>query len=320
MKAFSLILLVLPVFSFIGCSGSNFVQVKTETSTNNLYETVNFLSSLEPPRAYYNKESLSNSIEYITKKFTEYGYAPTQQRFSVPHIISTLPDETYENIIAHAGPTNGEKIIVGAHYDVCYDQPGADDNASGIAGLLEVARFAKKHEKDLPYGVDFVAFCLEEPPYFGTTNMGSFAHAKMLREKKVKVRAMICFDMIGFFSDEKGSQKYPAPILSLFYPNKGNFIGVVGNFSSRPLVKFLEKCYEHTSLPVETISGPAFIPGVDFSDHRNYWSFGWKAVMITDTAFYRNPNYHGTEDTIEKLDFNRMKKVVDGVCLALMNF
>lgn len=314
-----ILLFFLSLFSFSCSSARQTKSITPEISTNNLYKTVEFLSSLEPPRAYYNKESLKKAVDYITKRFTEYGYAPKKQKFSVPSEISTLPNVIYENIIASAGPTNGERIIVGAHYDVCGDQPGADDNASGIAGLLEAARFAKNHEKELPCRVDFVAFCLEEPPFFGTTNMGSYAHAEMLSNKKIKVRAMICFDMIGYFSDEKDSQDYPLSIMKLFYPSKGNFTSIVGNFSSRTLVKHLEKCFEKTSMETETYSGPAFVPGVDFSDHRNYWRFGYNAVMITDTAFYRNPNYHDKADTIDTLDFSRMKEVVKGVCIALTN-
>ena len=304
--------------SLIGCSGSHFINVSPNVSTNNLHATVDFLSTIDPPRVYYNKDSLEKCVEYISKKFIEYGYKPDFQKFNVPANSSTLSDETYKNIIASAGPTNGERIIIGAHYDVCGEQPGADDNASGIAGLLEIARFAKSHEKKLPLRVDFVAFCLEEPPFFGTTNMGSYAHAEMMNKMKIKVRAMICLDMIGFFRDEKNTQDYPVELMKIFYPSKGNFISVVGNFSSRSLVNSLETCFEKTKLNVETYSGPTFIPGIDFSDHRNYWHFDYKAAMISDSAFYRNPNYHKTTDTIDTLDFNRMKKVVEAVCYKIV--
>lgn len=194
-------------------------------------------------------------------------------------------------------------MIVGAHYDVCGEQPGADDNASAVAGLLEIARFAKRHEAELPYRVDFVAYALEEPPFFGTTKMGSYVHAKYLYENDIKVRGMICLEMIGFFTDRKKSQRYPLPFMGLFYPGTGNFIGVVSNYGSSSFAKQVSRHLKATAVNVETLKTPSILTGVDFSDHRNYWKFGYSAVMITDTAFYRNPNYHEPSDTMETLDY-----------------
>jgi hypothetical protein len=196
---------------------------------------------------------------------------------------------------------------------------GADDNASAIAGLLEIARLVKTHEKELPYRVDFVAYTLEEPPFFHTKNMGSYIHARFLSENKIPVKGMICLEMIGFYSDQKNSQRYPLSLMRLFYRNTGDFIGVISNYGSSSLTKQVSRNLRATSIKVEKLKSPSFLTGVDFSDHRNYWEFGYDAVMITDTAFYRNPNYHEPSDTIDTLDFNRMKQVVKGIFWVLIN-
>jgi hypothetical protein len=173
--------------------------------------------------------------------------------------------------------------------------------------------------EELPYRVDFVAYTLEEPPFFGTKKMGSYIHAKSLYENNVKVKGMICLEMIGFFSDHKKSQKYPISLLRLFYSDTGDFIGVISNYGSSSLAKQISRHLKATSIKAETLKAPSFLTGVDFSDHRNYWEFGYDAVMITDTAFYRNHNYHEPADTIDTLDFNRMKQVVKGICRSLIN-
>ena len=210
-------------------------------------------------------------------------------------------------------------MIVGAHYDVCEDQPGADDNASAIAGLLEISRIINIYKDNLKYRVDFVAYTLEEPPFFTTEAMGSYVHAKEIHDRKIDVRGMICLEMIGFFTEEK-TQQYPLPLMKIVYPIKGNFIGVVGDFNSVSLVNEVSKYIKTAAIDVSKLYAPAAVPGVDFSDHRSYWSFGYKAVMITDTAFYRNPNYHSESDTIDTLDFDKMVEVVSGLCFAIMNF
>jgi hypothetical protein len=274
--------------------------------------TVLYFSTMSPPRNYNNIESLNKSANYILQEFVNYGRTPERQKFKVA-------DNIYENIIVSVGPKECNRLIVGAHYDVWGNQPGADDNASGIAGLLEIARFAKIHEQELPYRVDFVAYTLEEPPFFSTTNMGSFVHARFLHENNISVRGMICLEMIGFFSGKKNSQGYPLSFMRLFYPSTGSFIGVVSNYGSSSLSKQLSQHLKATSIQVKELKAPSFITGIDFSDHRNYWKFGYEAVMITDTAFYRNPNYHEPSDTFDTLDFSRMKEVVNGICWSLMN-
>jgi hypothetical protein len=279
---------------------------------DNMKNTVRYLSTINPPRNHEQLESLNKSAGYIFKKFEEYGLKPTKQKFVVS-------GKTYVNIIASVGHQEGSRLIVGAHYDVCGDQPGADDNASAVAGLLEIARFAKNHETELPYRVDFVAYTLEEPPFFKTSNMGSYIHAEFLHNNSIQVKGMICLEMIGFFSDKEGSQSYPSVILKPFYPSAGNFIGIISNFGSSSFAAQIAGNMKNTSVKAQTLKAPSFLTGVDFSDHLNYWKFGYDAIMITDTAFYRNHNYHEETDTIDTLDFNKMKEVVKGVCWSILN-
>ena len=302
------------LFTFLvnGCASTIFVHPDPGISIENMSRTVHYLSTMSPPRNYIYTDSLVNSANYISQEFINHGLIPERQKFEVS-------GNKYENVIASVGPKEGIRMIVGAHYDVCGDQPGADDNASAIAGLLEIARFAKLHESEFAYRVDFVAYTLEEPPFFGTTNMGSYVHARFLHENKIDVRGMICLEMIGFFTDRKKSQRYPLSLMRLFYPGTGNFIAVVSNYGSSSLLKQVSQHLKATSLKVETLKAPSFLVGVDFSDHRNYWEFGYDAVMITDTAFYRNPNYHKRSDTMDTLDFSRMKEVVKGICWFLLN-
>jgi Zn-dependent M28 family amino/carboxypeptidase len=282
-----------------------------EISTTDLRATVEYLTSLSPPRNSANPASMARAADYIAKKFTEYGLHPVLQEFIVSGV-------TYANIIAAAGPEVGERIIVGAHYDVCADTPGADDNGSGVAALLELARFARKRSEHLSYRFEFVAYALEEPPHFGTGNMGSYVHAASLHESKAMVRGMICLEMLGYFTAEKNSQEYPLGLMKLFYPRTGDFIAVVGNFASNSLISKVAKHLNESDLVVRTLRAPSFVTGVDFSDHRNYWSFGYPAVMVTDTSFYRNPHYHQATDQIETLSFEKLQQVVRGLCLVLI--
>lgn len=281
-------------------------------SIDNMRETVRYLTTLDPARNHNNIASLNKAAEFTKKRFREYGIAASEQYYGVSNKI-------YSNVIASIGPEGGSRLIVGAHYDVAGDQPGADDNASGIAGLLEIARFCKQHESELRHRVDFVAYSLEEPPHFGTQAMGSYIHAESLSKAKTKVKGMICLEMIGYYSDKPKSQSYPSMLLRPFYPSKGNFIGVISNFGSSSFAKEVARHISATSVPIRTLKAPSFIEGVDFSDHRNYWKFGYDAVMITDTSFYRNANYHRKTDTMDTLDFSKMQEVVKGICWSILN-
>jgi len=263
------------------------------------------------PRDADHIENLDRVAAYVKDEFSQTTAQVSEQVYRVQ-------GNTYRNVVAHFGPESEERIIVGAHYDTAGPLPGADDNASGVAGLIELARLLGQQQP--PLRVELVAFSLEEPPYFRTTGMGSSVHAESLRNQNVQVRAMISLEMIGYYSDAPDSQSFPIGVLSAFYPSKGNFIGVVGRLSDGLLARKVKSAMRNTTpLPVYSINAPQFVPGVDFSDQLNYWHAGYSAVMITDTAFYRNRNYHTAQDTAEKLDYKRTAMVVEGVYAAVMN-
>ncbi|MBC7798620.1 MAG: M28 family peptidase [Pyrinomonadaceae bacterium] len=255
-------------------------------------------------------DSLDKKADYIKSEFEKSGAQISEQTF-------TVDGKVYRNVIADFGANDKEKIIVGAHYDTAKDFSGADDNSSGIAGLIELSRLLSQTE--LPLQIELVAYALEEPPYFATQQMGSFIHADSLKKQNANVRLMICLEMIGYFTDENDSQNYPVSLLKLFYPSKGNFIVVVGSFGNGLTTRRLKaSMISGVDLPIYSINAPDFVNGVDFSDHRNYWKLGYNAVMITDTAFYRNKNYHSNNDTSEKLDYPRMAKTIEATFAAII--
>lgn len=271
------------------------------------------LANTPQPRNSYHMESLNMAASYIKEEFSKVSERVTEQTYQVGA-------NTFKNIICSFGPLNGERIVIGAHYDVCDDQQGADDNASGVAGLLELARLFDSLQTPLQYRVDLVAYSLEEPPYFRSESMGSHIHAKSLKDSNVVVKAMLCLEMIGYFSDKKGSQDYPVGLLHLFYPNKGNFIAVVGKLGKGQLSRTVKKGIKASSgIEAVSINAPSSLPGIDFSDHLNYWNFNYPAVMITNTAFYRNKNYHQVTDTPNTLDYQKMAEVIKGVYGAVIS-
>lgn len=278
-----------------------------------LYKDVEILTAIQPPRNYINMESLERASAYIHCELNALGMNAEYQEFDVD-------GRQYRNVIASYNTSKKERLIVGAHYDVCGDQPGADDNASGVAGLLETARMMKEHAPKLDYRVDFVAYCLEEPPYFTTDNMGSAVHARYLHSKNIKVRAMICYEMIGYFSDEPHSQNFPDETYRSRYPNAGNFVIVVGRTGEEELIKKVKQQMNAASqIDVQTIILPSDHPLAGLSDHRSYWKYGYQAVMIDDTSFLRNPHYHEQTDTIDTLDFDKMAEVVTGTYNAVIS-
>jgi Zn-dependent M28 family amino/carboxypeptidase len=261
------------------------------------------------PRDVGHLENLDRTAVYIADQLRQTGAAVSEQPYRVE-------GNSYRNVIARFGPDTSERIVVGAHYDSAGPLPGADDNASGVAGLLELARLLGSQPPHMH--VELVAFSTEEPPYFRSTGMGSSVHATSLRMSNVKVRAMLSLEMIGYFSDAPGSQHFPVGLLGALYPSTGNFIAVVGRVSDGLLVRQVKGAMSNAApLRVHSINAPSFIPGVDFSDQLNYWHAGYGAVMITDTAFYRNRNYHTAQDTAEKLDYKRIAMVVEGVYAAV---
>jgi Zn-dependent M28 family amino/carboxypeptidase len=281
--------------------------------TSRLESIVRTLSN--SPRDSAHIENLDRAAALIADELTSAGATVTEQEYRVS---SANGSGTYRNVIGTLGPNTGDVIVVGAHYDACGPYSGADDNGSGIAGLIELARLLA--HATLSTRVQLVAYSLEEPPFFRSPNMGSAQHASLLKQNGTKVRAMISLEMIGYFNDDPTSQAYPAPFLRPFYPSSGNFITVVGNLKSISLVRSVKKAMMAGSeLPVYSINAPGWIPGIDFSDHLNYWNHGFPAVMVTDTAFYRNKAYHTANDTPDRLDYHKMAQVIQGVYQAIIN-
>jgi Zn-dependent M28 family amino/carboxypeptidase len=247
--------------------------------------------------------SMDTAAEYLRAEWERQGYAVQVSRY-------TVGGQQVANLAVEVPGRQSELVIVGAHYDTCLAYPGADDNASGVAALLELSRRLRGATPDRT--VRFVAFANEEPPHFKDPEaMGSSVYAQKLRAEGREVAAMLSLESIGYFSDEPGSQRYPS-IVAPLYPSVGNFVAVVGKNRSRPLVRaVVEGLERHGPVPVESIAAPGSITGIDWSDHWSFWEAGWPAaVMITDTAVFRNPNYHESTDTPDTLDYERLAWVV----------
>jgi Zn-dependent M28 family amino/carboxypeptidase len=271
---------------------------------------VRALSERFVPRDYPNTANLDRAAAYIGSHLGRALAEVSEETFEVN-------GRTYRNVVAAMGPDTPERIVVGAHYDAAGPFPAADDNASGVAGLIELAHLLRAAPP--ARRVELVAYSLEEPPFFRTPDMGSAFHARSLRRRGVRVRAMLSLEMIGYFDDAPGSQGFPLRPLKWFYPAEGNFIAVVGGIRGGALVRRVRNAMRLASpLPVHSIAAPRWVPGIDYSDHSSYWDAGYPAVMITDTAFYRNPHYHTARDLPDTLDYSRMAMVVRGVHAAVL--
>ena len=238
------------------------------------------------------------------------GYQVAAQSYRAHGVLSENLDVTCEG---QSKPS--EIILVGAHYDSVPGSPGANDNASGVAALLEISRgFAKRPPAR---SVRFVAFVNEEAPFFYGDQMGSMVYAKAARARGDDIRLMVSLEMLGCFTDESGSQRYP-PMLRFFYPDRGNFLAFVSNFSSRRSLRQLVNAFRaHSDFPAESLATFEFIPGVAWSDHASFWRQGYRALMVTDTAFYRYAYYHTGRDTPEKLNYAAMARVAGGLQQAV---
>ncbi len=262
-------------------------------------------------RSYRDLDRLERTVKFVSSEFASAGLLVSTQSF-------TYDGKTYRNVIGEIKGTtsSGKVLVIGAHYDTVRTTPGADDNASGIAGLLGIARLLKERQPGLT--VRLVAFALEEPPVYRSRNMGSYHYAGSLKRGGAEVDGMICLEMIGYFSDREGSQHYPFPFMKLKFPTVGNFISLVGNSRSKPFTEGLAAGFRRaTDLPLITLNAPAIVVGIDFSDHWSFNKHDIPALMVTDTAFYRNLNYHSPSDLPETLDYARMAKVVEGLAAAV---
>lgn len=287
-----------------------FLQAQTDTIL--LKKHLTFLTKEIGIRNFQNLKALNQAADYISETFKMYSDTVYEQ----PYVVN---GRTYKNIICSFGERTAPRIIVGAHYDVCGYQVGADDNGSGVAGLLELARQLKGQK--LTQRIDLVAFTLEEPPFFKTNWMGSYVHAESLYKEKANVTGMISIEMIGYFSDKKHSQKYPIPGLNLLYGNVGDFIILGTNVRKGKFARrFTHRFKNKSSVKTHPFTAPSWLPITDRSDNRCYWKFGYSALMINDTALYRNFEYHKPTDTMERLDYKRMAGVMNAVTEVLINY
>jgi Zn-dependent M28 family amino/carboxypeptidase len=249
---------------------------------------------------------LEAAARHIEVTLSDLGYGTAAQRF----VVNGKEVRNIE-VEVPGGAHAGEVVIVGAHYDSVLGAVGANDNGSGVAAMLELARLFKDARPART--LRFVAFVNEEPPYYESDEMGSRVYARRSRERGEHIVAMLSLETIGYYSDEPGSQQYPFP-LSLFYPSTGNFLAFVANLGSRGLLhEALGSFRRNAQFPSEGVAAPAFIPGVDWSDHGSFWEENYPALMVTDTALYRYPHYHTPEDTPDKVDYERLARVVTGL-------
>ena len=248
---------------------------------------------------------LEKAASYIENQFIEMKFIPRSEEIN---------NKGHRNIIVenYGGSERNKVIIIGAHYDSVILSPGADDNASGVAVLLELAN--KYKNKRLAYTLRFIAFVNEERPYFGGDDMGSVYHAKRTKERNEEIIGMYSIEMVGYYNEQPGSQRYP-PIVRNFYPDKANFIAFIGNLMSRDFALMsISSFRDNARLPSEGLVAPQFlVPDIRRSDHSSFWFHGIPAIMITDTSNFRNRNYHRFHDTIETLNFNSMARLLEGL-------
>ncbi len=274
-----------------------------QADPNRLQNHVVYLSQETYGRHANNLEVLNQAADYVEQALTQPNNHVTRQAYCGNGL-------DYYNLVARFGPAKGPLWVVGAHYDVHKNLPGADDNASGVAGLLELARLLGQVE--VPHPIELVAYSTEEAPFYGTRSMGSYIHAASLKQTPTVVRGMICLEMIGYYSEVQG---YPYPHLQYIYPKEGDFIAVISRWQDRDLIRHVKRgFYGGTDLLVQSVT-----MAIENSDHMNYWKQGYPAVMITDTAWARNRNYHTDKDTADTLDYDKMAGVVDGVFCTIMN-
>lgn len=255
------------------------------------------------PRNHWSMRSYRAAAAYIERSLAAAGYSVDKHTYAA-HLGG-------ENLAVELPGSSTDVVVIGAHYDSVYDSPGADDNASGVAGLLALARrFAEWQPAQT---LRFVAFANEEPPHFQMPSMGSLAYARRCHERGERIVAMLSLEMLGYYDPRRGAQQYP-PLLAPFYPKTGDFIAFAGNLRSRKLVKRCATAFrKHGSMKAESAALPELIPQIGWSDQWSFWQFGWPGLMVSDTALFRNPHYHTTHDTPETLDYERMAGVVEGL-------
>jgi hypothetical protein len=295
--------------SMLGCNfmAASYPGGPTQTSQDKLRAAVTTLAVDIGPRDLYNNNlpRLRKAEAYIEARFKAAGCEVQRQEY-----VASGVKVRNISCVKTGASAPGEVIVVGAHYDT-YNNPGADDNASGTAGVLELADYARG--KRYARTVKFVAFVNEEPPFFRNEGMGSKVYADAAAARGEDIKAALVLEMIGYFSEARFSQRYP-PLVGIFLPDRGNFMAQVSDLASRALAGRADLAFRSASaLPLRTVSLPSFVRGADFSDHRSFWAHGWPAVMFTDTSFYRTPHYHKASDLPATLNFEYMAAFLDGM-------
>jgi len=282
-----------------------------EASSERMRQVVAYLAENIGERNTACPVNLVKSEAYITRRFEELGYDIRLETYSAEgKNVSNIEVA----LVGHEKPD--DIIVVGAHYDSAPGTPGADDNASAVAVLLELARHYREYRSKRT--IRFVAFVNEEPPFSFTDLMGSHVYAHGCRQRKEKISGMLCLESMGYFSTAPGSQKYPPPLEKL-YPDTGDFIVFCSNIASYPLLRRCVKQFRKTTrFPSEGLVAPEkLVAPISWSDHWAFWQMGYQAIMVTDTAFLRNPHYHLPSDTKEHLDYQRMARVTEGLKLVI---
>jgi len=292
------------------------IMIGQQETERNLRAHLNALTETIGERSVRTPENLNKTVEYIISFYHDIGIKAWREPyhyegFEVANVVAEIS----------SGPKPARQYVLGAHFDSVAGTVGADDNASAVAVQLETARYLKKMfgREKLDLNVKLVSFTLEEPPAYRTPFMGSRVYAKKAKQEKEKIDGMICLEMVGYACYEPGCQKYPFPLGFLDYPETGNFIGIVGNFKSGDFTReLINEFQKNDALPVVKLTVPFngwIIPSVRLSDHASFWDQGYKAVMVTDSAYFRNPNYHSPADTMEKLDYRFMAELVESLLL-----
>ncbi len=277
-----------------------------ETTASSLRIHVQKLASDIGERNVFRPAALEEAAQYIMEQWTEQGYEVRSQTYMAKGVSCKNLEVTRWGISRNEG-----MILVGAHYDSVKGSPGADDNASGIAALLEISRSLASSGNDQT--IRFVAFVNEEPPFFYWRKMGSMVYARAARQRGDKITLMMSLEMLGYYKKNRGTQRYP-PFLRLFYPDRADFIAFASNLRSRrQLHSTTARFHACCDFPLEKIAAPGVVPGISWSDHLSFWRYGYPALMVTDTAFYRNPNYHTSGDTPDTLDYEAFARVTEGL-------
>ena len=277
-----------------------------DSAASRLRAHVEMLAGTIGERNLWHCEALDRAARYVSAQLSGAGYTPALQAFEV----AKIPVSNIEATLTGTARAT-DIVVVGAHYDTVSGCPGANDNGTGVAAVLELAQRLSRRPQ--PCTVRFVAFVNEEPPFFKTGHMGSVVYANAAQVRGDRVTAMLSLETMGYYSDKQGSQQYPAEIASL-YPDVGDFIGFVANSASAPLLLQARHAFEgRTRFPLQAVAAPDDVAGVGWSDHWAFWQAGYPAMMVTDTAPFRYPWYHTAEDTPDKIDFAKLAEVVDGL-------